>query len=77
LEEKYSETWERAEGSISPMQTVAPRDERILAAARPIPEAPPVTPIILFCMDILNGVEAGYYIVSMEGHQNPTRLGIS
>ena len=43
-------------GSTSAMQTVAPREERILEVERPIPEAPPVRAIILPCIDIWIGL---------------------
>lgn len=46
-------------GSTSAMQTVAPREERILEVERPIPEAPPVRAIILFCIDILVWIFGG------------------
>lgn len=52
-EEKWAPVEESAAGSMSAMQTVAPRDERILDAERPIPEAPPVRAMILPCIDIV------------------------
>lgn len=38
---------------MSPMQTIAPRELRSLAVARPIPEAPPVMAITLPCIDMM------------------------
>lgn len=44
---------------MSAMQTVAPREERIFEAERPIPEAPPVRAIIFPCIDIVGLVREG------------------
>lgn len=46
-----SAAW-RDDGSMSPMQTVAPREEMSLAVASPIPLAPPVIAIILPASDM-------------------------
>lgn len=54
---------ERAEGSTSAMQTVAPRLERSLAVARPMPDAPPVMAMILSCIDMFGERREG----GMEG----------
>lgn len=44
------------------MQTVAPREERILAEERPMPDAPPVMAMILSFMDILMQLVQKSYI---------------
>jgi len=47
LETKYSLAVERVVGLMSAMQTMAPRDAKSFAVAKPIPDAPPVMAITL------------------------------
>lgn len=51
-DEKCASAAPREEGTMSPMQTVAPRAEISLAVASPIPLAPPVIAMIFPCNDM-------------------------
>src|SRR5580700_1234386 len=51
---KYSSAVKRPFGSMSATQTIAPREDMILAVARPMPEAPPVMAMTWSFIDMAN-----------------------
>lgn len=51
-DEKCASAASREDGTMSPIQTVAPREEMSLAVASPIPLAPPVMAMIFPCNDM-------------------------